>query len=415
MHTPPSSDELSAWLRLTLEPGLGPVQARGLLAGIGLPQDIYASSAATLTRYVPAELAAQLRRPLSSEIQACIERTLQWLAEPGHHLITLADPAYPAALLDTHDPPTVLYANGRPELLNRPVIAIVGARNATPGGCDNARAFAQYLAGQGWCIASGLAHGIDAAAHQGALAAGAQAGSTIAVMGTGIDIVYPSANLALARRIADEGVLVSELPLGTPSISHQFPRRNRIVAGLARGVLVVEAAKQSGSLITARLATELGREVFSIPGSIHSPLSRGCHALIRQGAKLVESGQDIHEELDRPGPGPADSQAALEPAQAGKDKNRRRAGTARQGSRTQNAAEPLSASAASGAQHPLFARNTPEALVLQALGHDPADADTLQSRTGMDISQLGSLLLRLELEEAVARLEDGRYQRLAAH
>ncbi len=413
MHTPPSPDELSAWLRLTLEPGLGAVQARGLLAGIGLPQDIYASSAATLARYVPPELAAQLRRPPSSDIQACIERTLKWLAEPGHHLLTLADPAYPAALLDTHDPPTVLYANGRPELLNRPAIAIVGARNATPGGCDNARAFAQYLAGQGWCIASGLAHGIDAAAHQGALAAGAQAGSTIAVMGTGIDIVYPSANLNLARRIAAEGVLVSELPLGTPSISHQFPRRNRIVAGIARGVLVVEAAKQSGSLITARLATELGREVFSIPGSIHSPLSRGCHALIRQGAKLVESGHDIHEELDRPGPGPADSHPTPASAQAD-NKKQRRPGAARRGSRAQNAAEPPSANAAPGGQPPLFAQNTPEARVLQALGHDPADADTLQSRTGMDISQLGSLLLRLELNEAVARLEDGRYQRLAA-
>src|SRR5690606_34456184 len=285
----------------------------------------------------------------------------------------------------THDPPAVLYVNGRAELLNRPIIAVVGARNATPGGRDNAQAFAQSLAGQGWCIASGLAHGIDAAAHRGALAAGAQAGSTIAVMGTGIDIIYPSANLELARRIAAEGALVSELPLGTPSMPYHFPQRNRIVAGLARGVLVVEAARQSGSLITARLASELGREVFSIPGSIHSPLSRGCHALIRQGAKLVESGQDIHDELGRPGSAPSDSRPA--PA----------------------------AGSAPGGQHALFEPGSPEALVLNALGHDPVDADTLQSRTGMEISQLGALLLRLELEEAVARLEDGRYQRLPDH
>ena len=386
MQTQPSLDETAAWLRLTLEPGLGSAQARALLAAIGLPQDIYASSAATLGRYVPAELAAQLRRPACAETQACVERTLKWLAEPGHHLLTLADPAYPAALLDTHDPPTVLYVNGRPELLNQSIIAIVGARNATPGGRDNAQAFAQYLAGQGWCIASGLAHGIDAAAHRGALAAGALAGSTIAVMGTGIDIVYPSANLELARRIAAEGALVSELPLGTPSMPYHFPQRNRIVAGLARGVLVVEAARQSGSLITARLASELGREVFSIPGSIHSPLSRGCHALIRQGAKLVESGQDIHEELGRPHSAPSDSRPA-----------------------------PTAAGSGLGGQPALFAPGSAEAQVLNALGHDPVDADTLQSRTGMDISQLGGLLLRLELEEAVARLEDGRYQRLSAH
>src|SRR5690606_7579143 len=202
MQTQPSPEELSAWLRLTLEPGLGPAQIRTLLAGIGLPQDIYASSTATLARHIPAELAAQLRRPPSSEAQACIERTLKWLAEPGHHLLTLADPAYPSALLDTHDPPTVLYVNGRVDLLNRSIIAVVGARNATPGGRDNAQAFAQYLAGQGWCIASGLAHGIDAAAHRGALAAGAQAGATSAGVGTGTGTLYPPAHPELAARIA---------------------------------------------------------------------------------------------------------------------------------------------------------------------------------------------------------------------
>ena len=184
MSSQPSIDELSAWLRLTLEPDLGPAQARTLLAGLGLPHEIYAASTATLSRYIPTELAAQLRRPASPEIQENIERTLKWLQAPGHHLLTLADPAYPLALLDIHDPPLVLYVNGRPELLNRPIIAVVGARSATPAGRENAHAFAQHLAGQGWCIASGLAQGIDTAAHQGALAAGSQAGSPIAVLPT---------------------------------------------------------------------------------------------------------------------------------------------------------------------------------------------------------------------------------------
>lgn len=374
MQTTPSTDETRAWLRLTLEPGLKPAQARGLLAAIGLPQDIYDASVSTLSRYVPTPLAAQMRSDPAPEVLALVERTLEWLQAEGHHLLTLADPAYPAALLDTHDPPTVLYVNGRIELLSRPVISIVGARSATAGGKDNARSFARYLAEQGWCIASGLAQGIDTGAHEGALEAGAQGGSTLAVMGTGIDIVYPASNLKLARRIAREGALVSELPLGTPSMPYHFPQRNRIVAGLARGVLVVEAAKQSGSLITARLATELGREVFSIPGSIHSPLSRGCHALIRQGAKLVESGEDIQEELGRP--------------------------------------TTASASAAPPApQQALFSYGPAETTLLEALGHDPVDADTLQLRTGMDMAQLGGLLLRLELDAAVARLDDGRYQR----
>lgn len=401
MHTSPSVDELAGWLRLTLDPTIKPAQARLLLAGIGLPHQIYDASAATLAKHMPYELAAQLRQPAEADVQAQIERTLEWLAAPQHHLITLADPAYPAALLDTHDPPLILYVNGRPELLQQPIISIVGARNATPGGRDNAQAFARHLAGQGWCIASGLAHGIDTAAHQGALQAGPEAGSTIAVMGTGIDIVYPSANLELARQIAATGALVSEFPLGMPSMPHNFPLRNRIVAGIARGVLVVEAAKQSGSLITARLASELGREVFSIPGSIHSPLSRGCHALIRQGAKLVESGQDIHDELGRPG------MARPTPHEAG------------QAAPAPQAPKRVRESAGAASNEPAVQRNlldpdTPESRLLEALGHDPVDADTLQARTGLDMAQLGALLMKLELDETLARLEDGRYQRRSA-
>jgi len=370
MQPSPSQEEIHAWIRLTLEPGIGPTHARVLLAAIGLPQEIYSASSATLSKHVPTDLATQLRQAPSAQTLELIDRSIEWLEAPEHHLLTLADPAYPAALLDTHDPPTVLYVNGRVDLLNRPTISVVGARNATPGGRDNARSFANYLAQQGWCVASGLAHGIDTAAHEGALEAGLQAGSTIAVMGTGIDIVYPAANLKLAHRIAAEGALVSELPLGTPSIPYQFPRRNRIVAGLARGVLVVEAAKQSGSLITARLASEMGREVFAIPGSIHSPLSRGCHELIRQGAKLVESGQDIADELGRP-----------------------------------SMTEPAPAKAAATFKTPHASQ------ILNALGHDPVDIDTLQARTDLEVSELGALLVQLELEHAISRLDDGRYQR----
>lgn len=405
MRTSPSPEELASWVRLTLEPGIGATHARALLAGIGLPQDIYSASAATLAKHIPAELTAQLRRPAPPEAQELIERTLEWLTRPGHHILTLADPAYPAALLDTHDPPPVLYINGKPHLLNQPIISVVGARNATPGGRDNAKAFAQHLASQGWCIASGLAHGIDTAAHEGALQAGSRGGSTIAVMGTGIDVVYPAANLELAHHIARVGALVSELPLGTPSMPHHFPRRNRIVAGLARGVLVVEAARQSGSLITARLASELGREVFSIPGSIHSPLSRGCHALIRQGAKLVESGQDIHEELDRPGLAAPQANLTLSPPTT------TRAAPRRPAKRSTDRASALDQVLEHELQGVIFETDSKEARVLEAMGHDPVEADVLQARTGMDMSQLSGLLLRLELDEAVARLEDGRYQR----
>lgn len=375
-----SADELAAWLRLTMEPDLGPAQARTLLAAIGLPQHIYEASVATLSKYLPTSLAAQLRQSASEDIAQRIQATLTWLEHPRHHLLTLADPQYPPSLLALHDPPLLLYVNGDPTQLQSPALAIVGARNATPGGRDNARAFARHLAERGWCIVSGLAHGIDAAAHEGALLAGAHAGGTIAVMGTGIDIVYPAANLQLAHRIAEHGTLVSEYPLGTPSLPHHFPQRNRIVAGLSQGVLVVEAAKQSGSLITARLAAESGREVFAIPGSIHSPLSRGCHALIRQGAKLVESGQDIDEEMGRPGKA---EQSTARPAKA----------------------RPPRHSPAPEAQ---AAESNP---VLLALGHDPTDADTLQTRSGLAAEHLNAALTQLELDGLIVRLADGRWQR----
>lgn len=372
-----SHEELTAWIRLSLEPGVGPAQARNLLAAIGLPQEIYATSIGGLGKVLPQALARQLKQAPSDAVQATIARSLEWIAEPMHHVLTLADPAYPRSLLDTHDPPLLLYVNGNLHHLSRPSIAIVGARSASPGGADNASAFARHLAQQGWCIVSGLAQGIDAAAHEGALRAGPQAGGTVAVLGTGIDIVYPAANRDLAHRIAADGALVSEFPLGTRALRHQFPRRNRLVAGMSRGVLVVEAAKHSGSLITARLASEMGREVFAIPGSIHSPLSRGCHALIRQGAKLVESAEDIHEELGQP-TFPA-TVTVLKPA----------------------------ASSGKKAGKPTLQQQQ----ILDALGYDPVHLDTLQARTALDLPTLSTGLLQLELAELVFRQNDGCYQR----
>jgi len=381
-------EELRSWIRLSLEPGLGPAQARNLLAAAGLPHAIYASSAGALGKLLPAHLAGQLKREPDEALQRAIDGAVKWLEHPGHHLLTLADPAYPPSLLDTHDPPLLLYVNGDPAYLSRPLISVVGARSATAGGMDNARSFSRHLAEQGWCIGSGLAQGIDTAAHEGALLAGPDGGSTVAVLGTGIDIVYPAKNRELAHRIAAHGALVSEFPVGARALPHHFPRRNRVVAGLARGVLVVEAAKQSGSLITARLASEMGREVFAIPGSIHSPLSRGCHALIRQGAKLVESAQDIQEELGRPGPRPAARGAQ---------------GSLSDTARPQGAGGALGALASAAGQV--------QELILNALGYDPVHLDALQQRSRLDLPTLTGGLLELELSDLVVRHDDGRFQR----
>lgn len=368
-----SVPELTAWLRLSLEPGVGPATAYTLLSTAGLPEHIYDMGAAALMRCVPDNLAHQLAAPLSSECAEQIDHTLQWVQEPGRHILTLADPTYPQSLLTVSDPPLLLYVTGKVEFLNGSALAIVGARNATPGGQDNAKAFARHLAGHGWRVISGLAQGIDAAAHEGALEAGIAGAGTVAVMGTGIDRIYPAQHRELAHRIAAHGALVSELPLGTGALPHHFPRRNRLVAGLCQGVLVVEAAKQSGSLIRARLAAENGREVFAIPGSIHSPLSRGCHALIRQGAKLVETAQDITDELGGSLPSKRPATTSLTNDDAVKQD-----------------------------EHPL----------LHALGHDPLPLEVLQARTGLETAVLKAQLLELELNGLLTRLEGGRFQRL---
>ncbi|MEI2415302.1 DNA-processing protein DprA [Orrella sp. JC864] len=373
--------ELPAWLRLAHEPGIGPAGALALVAAAGPPDVLYQMPPAQLRRYVPADLARRMAGPAPAWLAAETERVLHWL--DGHaqrYLLTVRDPRYPAALLPLPDPPLLLYVQGRIDWLQRPALAIVGARNASAAGLENARAFAAHLARQGWCVVSGLARGIDAAAHAGALDAGPDCG-TVAVLGTGMDRVYPAAHAPLAARIAGQGALVSELPLGTLPLKHHFPRRNRVVAGLARGVLVVEAARQSGSLGTARLAADFGREVFALPGSIHSPLTRGCHALIREGAKLVETAADIAEELGVP-----------------------------------DAPRGFMRQAGSGV--PAAPRPAPpapaDAPLLRALGHDPAPLDALVARTGLEAGAVQAGLLELELAGRIERLADGRFQRVAA-
>jgi len=362
--------ERAAWLRLSLTPGLGPAALRQLLASFGLPEAVLGAGRAALARQLPDDLADRLCGPVAPEVSEAIVRTEEWLAAtPGAALLTLADPGYPAALLGSADPPPLLFARGRLELLARPALAIVGSRNCTAQGADNARTFAQHLAAGGLTIVSGLALGIDAAAHTGALEGGEA--STIAVLGTGADRIYPASNRALAERIAREGLIISEFPLGTPALTHHFPRRNRIIAGLSQGVLVVEAALRSGSLITARLAAEGGREVFAIPGSIHSPLARGCHRLIRDGAKLVETAADILEELRLPARPPGAAPATAAPA-----------------------------------------RSADHERVLAALGHGPVELDALGARLDMEAGALLAVLLELELAQDVERLPGNRYQRL---
>jgi len=370
---------LAAWLRLTLIPGIGGETQRTLLKAFGLPEAVFASGMGALRGVVGAAFAERLLYGVASE--PAIEAALHWAEEPGNHLLTLADSEYPQALLRCADPPVLLYVKGRVELLNRPALAVVGSRNSTPQGEANAEAFAAALAGAGLTIVSGLALGIDTAAHRGALGAGAAGGSTIAVIGTGADRVYPARNRDLARRISEHGAIVSEFPLDTPALAGNFPRRNRIIAGLAQGCLVVEAAARSGSLITARLAAEAGSEVFAIPGSIHSPLAKGCHQLIRQGAKLVETAQDVLEELRWPG------------AASSADDPRDVTGE-------------ISDLVADAASDPLTAR------LLLALGRDPGDVDSLAERTGLTPETLLAMLLQLELDGHIASLPGSRYQRI---
>ena len=355
--------DIESWLALDLIDGLGDEAMRCLLAVFGSPAAILSASMASLEGVVKRKVADSIIRGADRQK---LDASLRWLGDPQNSVITLADPDYPALLLNIPDPPPLLYVKGSRGLLNTPMLAIVGSRNATPQGLSNAEAFAEAASNAGFCIASGMALGVDAAAHRGGLRG--RAGS-VAVVGTGLDLVYPASHRKLAHELVERGSLISEFPLGTPPIGSNFPRRNRIISGLSRGCLVVEAALQSGSLITARQALEQGREVFAIPGSIHSPLSRGCHALIKQGAKLVESAGDILEEFGCP-PGvptliPEGDEAARE-----------------------------------------------EFLLLKHLSHDIIDVDTLCLRSGLPVETVSAMLLTLELDGIIASLPGGRYQRL---
>jgi DNA processing protein len=371
-----STKELDAWLRLAHRVGVGVGRAsmRRLLAALGSPEAVAAAPLETLQEVVGAKRAEELLGEPPGHA-ARVAATLAWLAErPTRRLLTLGDPDYPDLLLQTADPPLLLYLDGRAELLRTDAVAIVGSRRPTPQGLDNARRLARQLGEHGWTVVSGLAAGIDGAAHAGALEASA---GTVAVVGTGLDVVYPHAHRALAARIAREGLLVSEFPLGMAPMPDNFPQRNRIIAGLSRGTLVVEAALRSGSLITARQATEAGREVFAVPGSIHSQQARGCHALLRDGAKLVESVDDILEELG----GPAGAAVAC---------GRLDGGTPQ----LADQAEP-----------------DDDDDVLRALGHDPVSLDALIARCGWPAPQLNVRLMELELAGRVARLPGGLFQR----
>lgn len=386
-------DELSAWLRLLLTPGVGRTTARRLLAACGGAQDIWSGPPSAWHGLVTAAQAHALQT-VPQRLEQLVAATAQWLDQPAsgqlHAVLALGHPQYPQALLQTEDPPLLLHVQGSERCMTGSgpwfpypqSLAMVGSRGPTVQGASNARAIAQALAEAGLCIVSGLAQGVDGAAHEGALRAAPRLGGlgapvTIAVVGTGLDQVYPRRHAALAREVASHGLIVSEYPLGTGPMAAHFPQRNRIIAGLSQGTLVVEAALQSGSLITARLASEQGREVFAIPGSIHAPQSRGCHALLRQGAKLVETAQDVLDELQGtaarlPLPKPVPAAAAVQSAQ------------------------------------------DPESdATLRALAHDPLSLDELMDRTGMDAAALQARLLELELEGRVERLPGGLFQRLA--
>ncbi len=296
---PCPSAELPHWIQLAHTPGVGRITGHALVAAFGSPAKVLTAGVPALRRLVAEPVARALCGPPDGQAAAAIAAARAWLAQPRHHLIPCTDPAYPAALRAIPDAPLMLYCDGDPALLARPMLAIVGSRNASAQGKANAEAFAAALSGAGLTIVSGMALGIDAHAHAGGLRG---PGSTVAVIGTGADLVYPRRHQQLARRIAGEGCVVSEYSLGTPVLASNFPQRNRIISGLALGVLVVEAAAKSGSLITARMALEQGREVFAVPGSIHSALSKGCHSLIKQGAALVETAGDILGQLKLPAP-----------------------------------------------------------------------------------------------------------------
>ena len=358
--TSSTTSDLESWLRLALAPRVGPIAQRRLLEQFGSPAAALAATRQALAQALGnGAIAGQVGRADATAVTAALE----WSRIAGHHIVTFDDARYPHALREIHDPPPLLYAHGRTELLNASCLAIVGSRNPTPQGMRDAEAFARALSEAGLCIVSGMALGIDAAAHRGGLAG---ASSSIGILGTGADRAYPPANAALYERLAADGCLVSEFPLGTPPHTRNFPRRNRLISGMSRGVLVVEAATQSGSLITAREALDQGRDVFAIPGSIHAPLAKGCHSLIKQGAVLVEAAADVLEALG--------CHAAASEVE---DANER----------------------------------APRDAVLRAIGHASLSIDQLVALTGLAAPELAAHLARLEMRGSIASLPGGRFQR----
>lgn len=366
--------DIPGWLRLAHTPGLKRRAARALLKAFGSPDAVLEAPRDAL-RSIAGDDALQALGALGEHARR-LDDTLAWLdaaaaAGTERHLIALGDPDYPPALLHAPDPPLLLHAEGRADLLRRPSVAVVGSRKASAQGLANAEDLSRDLAAAGLTIVSGLALGIDGAAHRGALP---HAASTVAVIGTGLDVNYPRRHATLADAIRRQGVVVSEHPLGTAPLPAHFPQRNRIIAGLSHGTLVVEAALASGSLITARLAADIGRDVWAVPGSIHSPFAQGCHALIKAGAKLVESAADVLDELPRLAP------------------------TLRAGISPRATAPP---------------RPREGDALLAALGFDPVDVDTLVDRTGQAAPALQARLFELELDGQIARLPGERYQRVA--
>ena len=396
-------ESLKAWLRLSLTPGVGNITARALLQGFGLPETIFKRSASELQALVSSAISHQLCQ-VPEGLEETLDITWEWLQKPAPHhassaihkrLLTLADTDYPSSLMLTPDPPCLLYVIGQtqhlhllsPAAFKAPsAVAVVGSRNPTPQGRLNAHDFASSLAQAGLTVVSGLALGVDTEAHRGALHGGSLANPlrTVAVVGTGLDRVYPQQNHALALSIAAQGLLISEYPLNTPPINSNFPKRNRLIAGLSQGCLVVEAATRSGSLITAKQALDMGKEVFAIPGSIHTTVAKGCHDLIKQGAKLVDCAQDILEEL-KDLPILVEKSAATEISESASD---------------------------SDVEAALLAADDQTRKVLDHLGHDPVGLDELQMRSGLTTAQLQAELFQLELNGALGRLPGGLYQKL---
>ena len=368
-----STDTLSDWLTLYHAPGVGAVTLQRLLEHFPNPGDLQQLGSEQLRQLGLKQAGiTALRQP----DKAAIEQDLDWHAQPGNRIMCCKDHDYPALLLQIPAPPPLLYVHGNAALLGEPQLAMVGSRNPTGSGRQTATEFARHLSATGLIITSGLALGIDAASHQGALDAG---GATIAVMGTGLDRVYPARHRDLARQIAEQGALVSEFPVGTPPLAENFPRRNRIISGLSLGTLVVEAALRSGSLISARNAGEQGREVFAIPGSIHNPLARGCHLLIRQGAKLVETAQDVIDELG---------------AMAGACRDQTTAGQSN--------------------DYPGTARELDSEYqqLLDIIEFDSISVDQLVTRSGLTPAEVSSMLLQLEMSGYIASSPGGIYNRL---